>query len=66
MSVGRWSLLSAEQRAADITFALDLARTRRDLFEVADVFYLSEFAAAIEEVGRPGRVGTVLLSNPPE
>ncbi len=66
VSVGRWDQLSAEQRAADLAFALDLALTRRDLFEVADVFDLAEFAAAIEEVGRPGRIGTVLLTNPPE
>jgi NADPH:quinone reductase-like Zn-dependent oxidoreductase len=63
VTVGRWGLLSAEQRAADVAFALDLAQTRPDLFGVAGAYDLADYGAAIDEVTRPGKVGTVLLTS---
>ena len=44
-----------------MAFAIGLARTRPDLFEVAAAYDLEEFARAVEHAARPGRRGTVLL-----
>lgn len=64
VSIGRWSRLSLDQRAADVAFALATAQSRSDLFDVAADYDLADFGAAIDEVDRPGKVGTVLLTSP--
>ncbi|WP_114423745.1 alcohol dehydrogenase catalytic domain-containing protein [Nocardioides houyundeii] len=66
VSIGRWSRLDAEQRGEDVAFALATAQARPDLFEVAASYDLADFATAVGEVGRPGKVGAVLLTSPTE
>jgi NADPH:quinone reductase-like Zn-dependent oxidoreductase len=63
VSIGRWNRLSLDQRAADVAFALATAQSRSDLFDVAAAHDLADFEAAIDEVDRPGKVGTVLLTS---
>ncbi|CAN5598112.1 zinc-binding dehydrogenase [soil metagenome] len=63
VSISQWSRLSFDQRSADIGFALATAQSRPDLFGVAATYDLADFEAAIDHVDRPGKVGTVLLTN---
>jgi NADPH:quinone reductase-like Zn-dependent oxidoreductase len=64
VSVGRWSVLPAEQRAEDVAFATRLARERPELLAVAATYDLTELAKALDHVTRPGKEGTVLLTSP--
>lgn len=65
VSVGRWTQTrSLDGRAEDLAFALELGRTIPELFDVAATYDLADYQAAVAEVGRPGRVGTVLLASP--
>lgn len=64
VSIGHWSRLSLDQRSADVGFALATAQSRPDLFDVAAAYDLADFEAAIDQVDRPGKVGTVLLTSP--
>lgn len=66
VSIGRWGRLDAELRREDVAFALATAQARPDLFGVAASYDLADFANAVDEVGRPGKVGTVLLTSPTE
>jgi NADPH:quinone reductase-like Zn-dependent oxidoreductase len=63
VSVRRWRFRSSEQRNDDLAFAIELARTEPDLFEVAGSYELAEFKRAIAHAGRTGKVGTVLLTS---
>jgi NADPH:quinone reductase-like Zn-dependent oxidoreductase len=63
VSVGTWIGRPADQRQADVKFALELSGEHPELFEVAGRYELSEFEAAVEHVQRPGKVGTVLLTS---
>jgi NADPH:quinone reductase-like Zn-dependent oxidoreductase len=60
----RWMRRTPEERAQDVAFAQDLARSAPDLLDVAARYDLADFKAAIEHVRRPGRTGTVLLTSP--
>jgi NADPH:quinone reductase-like Zn-dependent oxidoreductase len=64
VSVARWPLLPPEQRAEDLAFATQLARTRPELLAVAAAYDLLDLAAALDHVARPGKDGTVLLTSP--
>ena len=65
VAIGRWaSARTAEQRAGDIEFAAELALTRPQLLDVAAVYDLAGYRAAVAEVTRPGKVGTVVLTSP--
>jgi NADPH:quinone reductase-like Zn-dependent oxidoreductase len=64
VSVGRWPVLPPEQRAEDLAFATQLARTRPELLAVAATYELGDLAAALDHVARPGKDGTVLLTSP--
>lgn len=64
VSVGRWSVLPAEQRAEDIAFAIRLARENPELLAVAATYDLGELAEALDHVTRPGKEGSVLLASP--
>lgn len=66
VSIGRWFRLSPEQRTADVAYALATAQERPDLFGVASTHDLADFAAAVEDVGRREKSGTVLLTSPAE
>lgn len=65
VSVLRWTDRAPEERAQDVAFALDLARTTPDLLEVAARYDLADFKAAVEHARRPFKSGTVLLTSPP-
>ncbi|MGA5330378.1 hypothetical protein ACPCJT_29600 [Streptomyces griseoincarnatus] len=54
------------QRAEDVAFAVDLARTSPELLEVAARYDLADVKAAVEHARRPGKSGTLLLTSPPE
>ena len=65
VTIGRWaSARTAEQRAGDIEFAAGLACTRPDLLDIAAVYDLADYQAAVTEVTRPGKTGTVVLTSP--
>ncbi|RDI31695.1 alcohol dehydrogenase catalytic domain-containing protein [Lentzea flaviverrucosa] len=65
VSVGRWLLTrTPAERAEDVAFAIDLAETAPELFEVAGRYDLADFAEAVDHVRRPGKSGTVLLTGP--
>ncbi|RPK83897.1 Phthiocerol synthesis polyketide synthase type I PpsC [Streptomyces sp. ADI97-07] len=64
VTVLHWMDRTPEERAQDIAFALDLARSSPDLFEVAADYDLADFKAAIEHARRPGKSGTVLITSP--
>ncbi len=63
-SVHRWiEAASPEIRAEDIATAVRLAETQPELFQVAGTYELTHIAEALEQVGRPGKAGAVLLTN---
>lgn len=65
VTIGRWaSARTAEQRADDIEFAAGLASTRPDLLNIAAVYDLAGYRAAVTEVTRPGKTGNVVLTSP--
>jgi NADPH:quinone reductase-like Zn-dependent oxidoreductase len=65
VSIGRWTTTrTLDEQAEDMAFALELARARPDLLEVAASYDLAEYQAAVAEAGRPGKVGSVLLASP--
>jgi NADPH:quinone reductase-like Zn-dependent oxidoreductase len=65
VSVGRWrQARTAGQQASDVAFAMELALNSPELFDIAATYDLSDYQAAVAEVGRPGKVGTVLLTSP--
>jgi NADPH:quinone reductase-like Zn-dependent oxidoreductase len=65
VSVGQWPhARTPELQASDVEFAVELARNAPDLFDVAATYDLTDFQEAVAEVGRPGKVGTVLLTTP--
>ncbi|MGA5806316.1 alcohol dehydrogenase catalytic domain-containing protein [Streptomyces cellulosae] len=66
VTIWHWTDLSAEQRAEDVAFAVDLARTSPELLEVAARYDLADVKAAVEHARRPGKSGTVLLTSPAE
>lgn len=64
-SVFQWmAARTPEERAEDVAFAVRLAATAPELFEVAARYDLADFAKAVDHVRRPGRNGTVLLTSP--
>jgi NADPH:quinone reductase-like Zn-dependent oxidoreductase len=63
VSVGRWRFRTSQQQKDDVAFTIELARGEPDLFEVAGSYELEEFKRAIEDAGRTGKVGTVLLTS---
>ncbi|MET9564130.1 alcohol dehydrogenase catalytic domain-containing protein [Streptomyces tauricus] len=64
VSIGRWMTRTPDERAEDVAFAAGLAATAPELFEVAASYDLADFAQAVDHVRRPGKSGTVLLTNP--
>ena len=65
VSIGRWaSARTAEQRVGDIEFAAGLARARPELPGIAAACDLADYRAAVTEVTRPGKTGTVVLTSP--
>jgi hypothetical protein len=63
--VGLWPHgRTPELQASDVEFAVELARNAPELLDVAATYDLTDFQAAVAEVGRPGKVGTVLLTTP--
>jgi NADPH:quinone reductase len=56
-----WMRSPPEQRAQDVAVALRLAAEPVGLFEVAGHYNPSRIAEAVAHVGRPGKVGAVLL-----
>jgi NADPH:quinone reductase-like Zn-dependent oxidoreductase len=65
VSVGQWAHgRTPELQASDVEFAVKLARKAPELFDVAATYDLTDFQEALAEVGRPGKVGTVLLTTP--
>ena len=63
--MGQWSHgRTPELQASDVEFAIELARNAPELFDVAATYELTDFQEAVAEVGRPGKVGTVLLTTP--
>jgi NADPH:quinone reductase-like Zn-dependent oxidoreductase len=59
--VASWMRSPPEQRAQDVAVALRLAAEPAGLFEVADYYGPSRIAEAVAHVGRPGKIGAVLL-----
>jgi NADPH:quinone reductase-like Zn-dependent oxidoreductase len=65
VSVGRWAGdRTPDQQRSDLDFAVELARTRPELLDIAAAYDLADYKAAVTEVTRPGKVGTVLLTSP--
>ena len=64
VSVTRWLTRTPAERAEDVAFAVGLAETAPELFEVAGRYDLADFAEAVDHVRRPGKSGTVLLTGP--
>ncbi|RII17130.1 Mycocerosic acid synthase [Streptomyces sp. YIM 130001] len=64
VNVLRWLSRTPEERTQDVAFALDLAQSTPDLFEVADRYDLADFKTAVEHARRPAKSGTVLLTTP--
>jgi NADPH:quinone reductase-like Zn-dependent oxidoreductase len=64
VSVLHWLSGTPEERAEDVAFAVRLAETAPELFDVADTYELADFSEALAHVRRPGRTGTVLLTSP--
>jgi NADPH:quinone reductase-like Zn-dependent oxidoreductase len=65
VSVGRWrQARTADQQASDVASAVDLALISPDLLDIAATYDLSDYQAAVAEVSRPGKVGTVVLTSP--
>ncbi|MGW1474370.1 zinc-binding dehydrogenase [Streptomyces olivaceus] len=64
VSILHWMSRTAEERAQDVAFAQDLARSTPDLLQVAGSYDLADFKAAVEHARRPGKSGTVLLTTP--
>ncbi|MEU6546756.1 zinc-binding dehydrogenase [Streptomyces sp. NPDC046859] len=64
VTVWHWTHRTPEERAQDIAFALELAQSTPELFEVAARYDLADFKAAVEHARRPGKRGTVLLTSP--
>ncbi|MEW2545107.1 hypothetical protein AB0910_04880 [Streptomyces sp. NPDC047002] len=65
VSIEQWARLDDATRADDAACALDLVATRPDLAEIAGRYDLAEYPAALAHAQRPGRTGTVLLTNRP-
>ena len=61
VSLGRWTQQPAEEREADIALARRLVLEPLPLFEVAERYPPSRITDAVAHVGRPGRIGMVLL-----
>jgi NADPH:quinone reductase-like Zn-dependent oxidoreductase len=62
LSIGRWlSVVSAEQRAADVASALSIAQNLRVAFDTAAIYPLDQIGEAARHASRPGKVGTVLV-----
>jgi NADPH:quinone reductase len=59
--VASWMRIPPEQRTLDVAVALRLAAEPVGLFEVAGHYEPSRIAEAVAHVGRPGKVGAVLL-----
>ncbi|MFH9332886.1 zinc-binding dehydrogenase [Streptomyces althioticus] len=64
VTIWHWTDRTAGQRAEDVAFAVDLARTSPELLEVAARYDLADVKAAVEHARRPGKSGTVLLTSP--
>ena len=63
--MGQWAHgRTPELQASDVELAVKLARKGPELFDVAGTYDLTDFQEALAEVGRPGKVGTVLLTTP--
>jgi NADPH:quinone reductase-like Zn-dependent oxidoreductase len=63
VSVGFWPSRPEADRAAHQGVVTELATHRPELFPVAAEYPLADFASAIAHVERPGKTGTVLLTN---
>jgi NADPH:quinone reductase-like Zn-dependent oxidoreductase len=59
--MGSWLRRTPAQRDADIALALRLARNPRGLFDVDGIVSARDIERAVGLVGRPSRVGVVLL-----
>ncbi|MGA5080216.1 zinc-binding dehydrogenase [Streptomyces griseoincarnatus] len=66
VTIWHWTDRTTGQRAEDVAFAVDLARTSPELLEVAARYDLADVRAAVEHARRPGKSGTVLLTSPSE
>ncbi|GGQ31127.1 MULTISPECIES: alcohol dehydrogenase catalytic domain-containing protein [Streptomyces] len=66
VTIWHWTDRTPEQRAEDLAFAVDLARTSPELLEVAARYDLADVTAAVKHARRPGKSGTVLLTSPEE
>ncbi|MEU2372575.1 zinc-binding dehydrogenase [Streptomyces pseudogriseolus] len=66
VTIWHWTDRTPEQRAEDLAFAVDLARTSPELLEVAARYDLADVKAAVKHARRPGKSGTVLLTSPAE
>jgi NADPH:quinone reductase-like Zn-dependent oxidoreductase len=61
VSIGRWAQSPAELRAEDVATAIRLARSVPEQFDVAAEYAPTDIARAVEHVGQPGKIGTVML-----
>jgi len=59
--VTKWPSFPAEARAQDVALALDLARTRPELFLVAAEYRFEDIARAARHVEQAGKDGLILL-----
>lgn len=64
VSVNCWFVnTSSEQRSEQVHRAFELARRRPDLFVTAAAYSLADFSSAVKHATRPGKFGTVLMTN---
>lgn len=64
VSILSWIRLAEEEKRRDFELALGLATKHPELYEVAHEYEFGDFQRAIQEVFRPGKTGTVLLTSP--
>jgi NADPH2:quinone reductase len=64
VSILSWFRLAEDEKRKDFELALGLAMKHPELFEVAHEYEFGDFQRAIQEVFRPGKTGTVLLTSP--
>jgi len=57
-----WRTVDADERAAQVRMAIDLATRKPELFGVAREYEFVDFLGAIAHAGLPGTRGTVLLN----
>ena len=61
VSILNWVPLSEEERAADVAAALGLLSVAPEQFKVAAEYDVADMASAVEHMGRPGKIGAILV-----